>query len=171
MKMKRRMKLMGFLLAAAMIAETGGPAMVSAKETYQVVDEAETRTEARKKAKRLVFKKSSSTKKNAKTKSYGYKYTRGIRFLCSVDDHMDWRSDGKKILRSSAFQTTSGICVYKNGIRKNKTRSTNSVHAYDGEKCFTFGIQVKGITLGFSQEYVDRLIGYASGVFQVKPNV
>ena len=165
-------KWMGTMfLAAALAAEALGTVPVLAKEAYRVVDNAETKAEAKQKARKIVYKKSSSTKKNTKVKSYGYKYTRGIRYICSVDDHMDWRSDGKKVLRSSAFQTTSGICVSKMGIRKNNVRSTSYVHTYDGEKCFTFGIQVKGVTLGFTQEYVDRLMGYATGLFNVRPNV
>lgn len=97
--------------------------------------------------------------------------TRGIKYFCWVKDEITRKANSKKILDVDTNQKRSGFFIELKGIKKEKARSNNSKHSYLCKHTFLAGAEIKGFSLGWSDDINDRWTIDKYGISKFYPDV
>lgn len=108
---------------------------------------------------------SSTVVANAAT--YDYWISRGEKYIAYVKSTIEWSTNSSKILDVDKHQDVSGIFVQGGGITKITSKSTSTKHVYDCETVYLVGAEIKGVTLGYTTSWDDRVTIYRSGAASV----
>ena len=94
---------------------------------------------------------------------YDVSIRRGIEYIASVKSTIEWSTNSTQIKQVDKKQIVSGINIAKGGITKIESKSTKTKHVYDCKTKSIVGVEVGGITIGYTHTYVDRITIYKNG--------
>ncbi|MBE5926680.1 MAG: hypothetical protein E7270_06925 [Lachnospiraceae bacterium] len=99
----------------------------------------------------------------ANAATYDYWISRGEKYIAYVKSTIEWSTNSSKITAVDTDQDVSGIFVQAGGIKKIGSKSTSTKHVYDCETVYLVGAEIKGVTLGYTTSWDDRVTIYRSG--------
>lgn len=108
---------------------------------------------------------------NASAASYTAYSERGVKHLAYSKNIIYYSTNSSKITSSDTDQTHSGLFVRNKGASKVKSLSSTTTHVYNMKNEFLAGAQLGGVTLGYSEIFIDqgsvKRTGKASWKFKI----
>ncbi|SHG16382.1 hypothetical protein [Ornithinibacillus halophilus] len=100
---------------------------------------------------------------SASAASYQGWSERGLKYLAYSKNIIYWSTNSSSVTSSDADQDHSGLFVRNKGYSKLSSLSSSTRHTYNFKNEFLAGAVVGGVTLGFSDMFVDQGRAYQSG--------